>query len=54
MDYEKMWKTLKWDLTVKIGEMMKHTDEGNKKYKSFAINILRGILNRMNQIEKEG
>lgn len=54
MDYEKMWKTLKWDLTVKIGEMMKHTDEGNNKYKNFAMSILRGILNHMEKIEKEG
>ena len=52
MDYEKMWKTLRWQLMVKIGELMIHTNEYNKSYKKFSINIIEGIIKIMDEIEK--
>lgn len=58
MNYERMWKTLKWKLLCNQGNFMKRSmGEDNKVIKNpcnFASRLVNEILKLMEEIEKEG
>lgn len=58
MDYEKMWKTLKWKLLVHQGNLMRDGLGEDKKVirnpRNFGSRLVNGILKLMEEIEKEG
>ena len=58
MDYEKMWKTLKWKLLVHQGNLMRDGLGEDKKVirnpRNLGSRLINGILKLMEEIEKEG
>lgn len=54
MDYEKMWKTLKWKLTVQQGKIINGLKNKDTFSKITVCKIYNIILKMMEEIEKEG
>ena len=54
MDYEKMWKTLKWKLTVQQGKIINSQKNKDTQAKHVIFKIYNVILKMMDEIEREG
>lgn len=58
MDYEKLWKELKWKLLVHQGDLMRNSLGEDKKVirnpRNFASGLINAILKLMEELERGG